>query len=221
MKRFDGVIFDLDGTLLDTIDDLKTACEYAFEKGDGSVTRQQTLDGINRGVNVLIRSIAKSLCIEDYDFEIAKARFTKRYAECYTDKTVPFEGIEQLIEKLKLAGYKIGVFSNKIDKFVKKLCDSKFKKGLIDCARGETEGTKPKPDPEGAYIVMQQLDITDRKRIIYVGDSDIDVKTAKNAGFYCVGVAWGYKDKEILKNAGADIIANDTNELYGFITEEI
>lgn len=221
MKRFNTVIFDLDGTLLDTIDDLRTAIVYAFGVSEDKLSREQTLAGINFGVDHLITNSAKALGIENYDHQSAREKFSSKYDECYADKTCPFEGIPELLRKLKADGFKIGVFSNKLDFFVKVLCDCKFDKELIDFARGETEGVPVKPDPAGAYLLMESLGASDKTKIAYVGDSNVDVKTAKNAGFYCIGVAWGYRPPELLVSEGADVIAYDASQLYDIITEEI
>ncbi len=221
MKRFDTVIFDLDGTLLDTIDDLRTSASYAFGKTEDELSREQTLAGINFGVDFLLKNSAKAMGIEQYDPALARQRFSEKYAECYADKTSPYEGIAELLARLKLDGFKIGVFSNKLDIFVKELCRCKFDEGLIDSARGECTGVPVKPDPAGAYLMMESLSATDKSRIAYVGDSDVDVRTAKNAGFYCIGVSWGYRPPELLSELGADAIARDANELYDMITEEI
>ena len=153
--------------------------------------------------------------------EKARQSFSDKYDICYADKTAPFEGITELLKKLKAEGYKIGVFSNKLDFFVKQLCECKFDKELIDCARGECKGIAVKPDPAGAYLMMESLGVTDKAKVAYVGDSNVDVLTAKNAGFYCIGVAWGYRPPELLLGTGADVIAYDAAELYDIITEEI
>ena len=221
MKRFDTVIFDLDGTLLDTIDDLRTAIVHAFDVSLDKLSRAQTLAGINYGVDHLIENSAKELGISSYDRSAIRQKFSEKYDECYADKTAPFEGITELLKKLKADGFKIGVFSNKIDLFVKELCKCKFDKGLIDAARGECEGVPVKPDPTGAYLMMESLGVTDKTRIAYVGDSNVDVHTAKNAGFYCIGVAWGYRPPELLLELGAEKIAKNAEELYEIITEEI
>ncbi len=221
MRRFDTVIFDLDGTLLDTIEDLRTAVAYAFGISEKEFSREQTLAGINFGVDHLIKSAAEAIGAKDYDHQGARQKFSDKYDVCYADKTAPFDGITKLLEKLKKDGFKIGVFSNKLDFFVKQLCKCKFDKGLIDCARGECAGVPVKPDPAGAYLMMESLGVTDKTKVAYIGDSNVDVLTAKNAGFYCIGVAWGYRPPELLESVGADKIAYDAAELYDIITEEI
>ena len=92
---------------------------------------------------------------------------------------------------------------------------------MIDAARGECEGVPVKPDPTGAHLMMESLGVTDKSKIAYVGDSNVDVYTAQNAGFYCIGVAWGYRPPEMLAELGADKIAYNAKELYEIITEEI
>ncbi len=219
MRRFNTAIFDLDGTLMDTIDDIRTAIIKALDLDESKVTRTHVLNSINFGVKHLVETMAKQFGISCLDTDAAIKRFCDEYDKCYTDKTKPFDGMTELLCKLKALGYKIAVFSNKSNQFVEHLCDVKLPSGLVDIARGELAGVLPKPNPDGAYLILDALGAKNTD-VAYIGDSDVDVATAKNCGFYCIGVSWGYREEQLLVNTGADIIAHDADELYDIITQE-
>ena len=218
MKRFDTVIFDLDGTLLDTLGDLRTAADHALGGNGGSVSEEQVRLCINNGVLQLLKNLME-LTDRRCDPNEALCRFKEKYAKCFLDKTAAYDGIPELLLKLRSDGYKVGVFSNKLDSFVQRLCAEKLPSGTITAARGEVDGVPRKPSPDGAFLLMKQLGVEDVSRVIYVGDSDTDVATAKNAGFYCAAVSWGYRGREFLLKA--DIIADSAQELYRIISGEV
>lgn len=217
MKRFDTVIFDLDGTLMNTLDDLCTAVDYALD-AKGTVTTEHILKGVNNGVRELISRVSSYTGIS-CDLDLAISRFVEKYNECYADKTYPYEGICELLSKLRSEGYKIAVVSNKVDEFVKHLCKVKLPEGTVDFALGNCDSFPPKPAPDGVFAAMEAVGCNDASRVCYVGDSDVDMETAKNAGFFKVGVSWGFRPPELLSEKGADVICKTANELYKVISE--
>lgn len=221
MGKFDTAIFDLDGTLMNTLSDLQTAVAYALGSDFDTVTEEVVLHNVNFGVRHLMEGAAKEIGLSLSEDELDKVmdKFIAKYDECYADRTALYDGMENLLVKLKKDGLAIAVFSNKADQFVKHLCDCKIPKGLVDHARGEIKGIPAKPNPDGAFLAMKALGREDKSKVAYIGDSDIDVMTAKNAGFYCIGVSWGYRDEELLVKTGADIIAHSADELYEIISK--
>ena len=219
MRKFNTAIFDLDGTMMDTIEDLRTAIIYALRLDESKVKREHVLKSINFGARHFVEGVAEQFCTGDVDVDEALERFGEKYGECYADKTEPFEGMIPLLKKLKALGYKTAVFSNKTHSFVDHLCKVKIPEGLVDIARGEIEGIPAKPNPDGAYRILDILGAK-KEEVAYVGDSDVDTATAKNCGFYCIGVSWGYREPELLLETGADVIAHSADELYELITQE-
>ena len=201
------VIFDLDGTLLNTLEDLKNSTNFALSKyGYPERTLKEIRNFVGDGVRKLIEraipqnaeNIDECLCV-----------FKKHYAQNMYNCTAPYDNIVEILNELRAKNIKIGVVSNKFDSAVKELC-KKYFNGCIDIALGQSEAIPKKPAPNGVIKVIKDLgaDITNT---IYVGDSEIDVQTAKNANIKCIGVTWGFRDKE--KLLGADFIIDNPSEL--------
>lgn len=215
--KYKYVIFDLDGTLLDTLDDLAdsvnaTLTEYSFD----TVNREHVRRSIGNGVGLLMKrslpnGTSDELCEECTDF------FRRHYAENCENKTRPYDGIPKLLLKLRQNGIGTAVVSNKFDGAVKRLC-KKYFDGLIELAIGERDGVARKPSPDSVFAAVSELggDIA-RDRILYVGDSDVDVLTAKHAGVDCAAVTWGFRDRDVLLNAGATLLADDCAQLENII----
>ena len=195
------VIFDLDGTLLNTLDDLADAAnaalaEYAFPPR----TTEEIRTFIGNGVSRLIHRAVP----EGTDEAVAAAvlaRFKAVYTEHVNDKTVPYPGILFLLRELKDRGVRCAVNSNKVDNAVRLLCDAHFD-GLLDAVLGERDGIPRKPAPDGARRIMERLNVRP-ENTLYVGDGDADIRTAQNAGIDCAWVSWGYRRREEL--TGLDI----------------
>ena len=185
------VIFDLDGTVLNTLDDLANAVNYALELHSfptHSVDRIRTT--IGNGVANLIR---RSVPAETGDDECACALkdFKAYYAEHVNVMTKPYPGITDMLRTLRAAGVRIGINSNKYDAALQTLCKSHFD-GLYDAAAGECEITPKKPDPTAAIRMMERFGVASEETI-YVGDSGVDLNTAKNAGCASAWVSWGFR----------------------------
>lgn len=207
----DTIIFDLDGTLLNTLEDLKDSTNYALKKfGYPERTLEEVRNFVGNGVQKLIeRAIPDG--IYNPDFENCLNVFKKNYAENMYNKTAPYDGIIELLQNLKTLNYKTAVVSNKFDMAVKQLCKTYFG-DLISIAIGEDENVRKKPFPDSVLKAIELLG-SSNKTSIYCGDSDVDVKTAKNADIECIGVTWGYRSREILEENGAEFIVNKPSEI--------
>jgi phosphoglycolate phosphatase len=203
------IIFDLDGTLLDTIQDLCDAVNYALEQfGYPKRTLREVLSFVGNGyIRLLTQALPKCICEEQFD-DFVKC-FKTYYAAHCCDKTKPFDGIMPLLEELKFQGHTLVVLSNKGDEQVKSLVKRYFGE-IFDMALGERAGIRRKPYPDAIIEVLTQ---TGFNRAIYVGDSEVDVETAKNAGIECVCVDWGFRTREQLISAGAENIVSTMEEL--------
>lgn len=206
-----AVIFDLDGTLLNTLEDLKESTNFALCKfGYPERTLNDVRCFVGNGVKKLIERAVPENCTNiDECLEI----FKKNYSENMCNHTKPYDGILKILEELHKDGLKIGVVSNKFDSAVKDLC-KKYFGDLIDCVIGQNDDVPKKPAPNGVLKAMKELG-ADKNSTIYAGDSDVDVQTAKNAQLPCIGVTWGFRTIEYLK--GADFIANQPEDIIKII----
>ena len=211
MKYTNTVIFDLDGTLLDTLWDLTDATNYALKEcGYPERSYDEIRRFVGNGVEMLIRRAVPQDTSEDRIQEVL-AIFKIFYMHNSKNSTKPYDGIIELLESLKKKGFKIGVVSNKFDKAVKKLCNDYFF-GLIDIATGESCNVPKKPSPIGVLKTSEELGATPDKSVM-IGDSETDIQTAKNAGIVSIGVLWGFRDEKTLVEAGADELVDSPERL--------
>jgi len=215
------IIFDLDGTLLNTLEDLTDSTNFALSEFNYP---QKTLDQIRNfvgnGVAKLIeRAIPQG--VKNPDFENCLTTFKENYSKNMYNKTAPYEGILKMLQNLKSKGCKIAVVSNKFDAAVKDLC-RKYFPGLIDFSAGEDEanGIKKKPAPDTVLKVLKTFDVNNN-HAIYVGDSDVDILTAKNSNMPCISVTWGFRDEKFLKEHGAEIIIDTPDEIISYLERQI
>lgn len=215
MKK--AVIFDLDGTLLNTLDDLADSTNYALSKfGYPTRTIEEVRQFVGNGVAKLIeRAIPEGK--NNPNFEKCLAIFKENYAQNMYNKTAPYNGIIEMLSNLKSKGIKIAVVSNKFDLAVKELC-KKYFEGFIDFAAGENEaqGIKKKPAPDTVISVLNKFNFAPEDAV-YVGDSDVDIMTAKNSKMPCISVTWGFRDEKFLLENGATILINAPSEIYNHL----
>ena len=209
------IIFDLDGTLLNTLEGLKNSTNFALKKFNcPEITLEQTRSFVGNGVQKLIeRAIPNGE--KNPDFEKCLNTFKEHYSKTMYQKTVAYDGIEDMLTELKKRGVKTGVVSNKFDTAVKELCKNYFD-GLIIVAIGESPNVRKKPAPDSVLKAMKILGAKP-ENTLYVGDSDVDIQTAKNSNLKSVGVTWGFRDRELLEKEGADFIINTPCELLELI----
>jgi len=206
-------IFDLDGTLLDTLEDLADSTNYIMQQfGYPERTLTEVRSFVGNGIRKLLeRSAPKGTSSEEIDrmFE----QFKEYYGAHCADKTKPYDGIMDMLNALQKQGVKLAVVSNKADYAVKALCEQYFP-GFFDEAVGERVGIARKPAPDTVNEVLKNLHM-DKAQAVYIGGSEVDVQTAQNAGMDCIAVDWGFRDKEVLKEAGAEIIVSTPEEVLG------
>lgn len=197
-------IFDLDGTLLDTLTDLHAAVNHALRTNS---MPERSLDEVRMMVGNGVRKLMLR-AVPDGDanplFEKAFADFRSYYSQHSLDTTKPYDGIMQLLAELKGRGVRMSVVSNKMDSATKPLVKSFFGE-FIDVAIGEceSEGIKRKPAPDMVFKAIREMGVK-AEDCVYIGDSDVDLQTAENAGLPCISVLWGFRDKNFLSAFGAD-----------------
>lgn len=210
-KDIKAVIFDLDGTLLDTLQDLANAVNAALAENHMPVrTVEEVRSFVGNGVrNLMTKAIPDG---EDNPaFEKTFADFRTYYAEHCKDFTKPYEGIMPLLEALQQKGIQMAIVSNKLDSAVKVLAKEYFGE-YISSAIGDMEGMAKKPAPDSVFKALAELGVS-KEEAVYVGDSDVDIMTAMNAEMPCISVTWGFRDRAFLMFHGAGQFADTPEEL--------
>lgn len=209
--KYKLVVFDMDGTILDTLDDLTDTLNMSLaETGLPVRTKDEVRSFVGNGVGKLLeRAVSKDTPTEKR--AELDAAFRRNYAVHCADKTKPYDGVPELIAALRAAGLKTAVVSNKVDFAVQALVKDYFD-GLFDVAVGEREGVRRKPAPDAVNAVMSALGV-EKKDTLYVGDSDVDADTARNADVDFIGVEWGFRPRETLVAHGAEITVANAEEL--------
>ena len=212
--KYKYVIWDLDGTLLNTIEDLHASVNYALERyGQPIKTLKETTRNVGNGIRLLIsRSLEGGE--ENPVIEEVFSAFKSHYAENCLNLTRPYDKIPELFQALKASGVKMAVVSNKIDFAVKDLRDRFFP--WLDVAMGEQAGIARKPDPAMVYLAMEELGAT-AAETVFIGDSEVDVVTAQNAGLDCIAVLWGFREREELEAVGGKTFAENADELAALL----
>ncbi len=211
----DTVIFDLDGTLLDTLDDLTASVNYALAKsGLPERNRTEVRRFLGNGAEELMRSAIEGRLSDEQSDECIRI-FKDYYKDHMNIKTKPYAGVMELIRKLLEKGYHLAIVSNKFDTAVKKLNENYFE-GLFPVAIGESENVTRKPAPDTVIKALEELG-SSKEKAIYVGDSEVDYLTAKNSGLPCVNVTWGFRDEELFKKLGSDYVIRNPMELLDIL----
>jgi phosphoglycolate phosphatase len=213
--KYDTIIFDLDGTLLNTLEDLRDSLnDILIKNGFESRSLEDVKRFVGNGVKNLVRLSIPEYCSEE-ELTLILEAFKEHYKNNMQNKTRPYNGIMELLLDLHRYGYKLAIVSNKFDTAVKSLSNTYFG-SLISVAIGETAQIRRKPAPDSIYTAVKELG-SDLSKAILVGDSETDVKTAKNAGIPCIGVTWGFRCREVLRAEGADFLIDTPRELLTLI----
>ena len=209
------LIFDLDGTLLNTAKDLQVALNHALRAhGFPEKSEPETLALLGNGIDCLVADALPN-GRNNPDFEPTYADFKTYYAAHLNDYTVPYPGIIPLLQKLQQRHIKMGIVSNKFDEGVKALA-ARFFAGLIDHAQGVTDTVRKKPAPDAVLALIKNLN-AENENNIYIGDSEVDIATARNAGLPCISVSWGFRTREALLADGAATIIDRPEELLAHL----
>ena len=205
--RYDAVIFDLDGTLLDTLDDLTDGVNHALaDFGYPLADREQIRSRLGYGSGYLIaQSVPGGR--ENPDYQAVFDDYLDFYREHSSVKTAPYPGLMELLARLKGLGVRCAIVSNKPDSAARILGERWFA-GLVETTVGERAGIRRKPAPDSLLEVMRQL-VAERARTVYVGDSEVDIETAAAAGVDCISVTWGFRTAEQLRESGAAVLVDD------------
>ena len=208
------VVFDLDGTLLNTLDDLFLSVNKILsDHGYKTRSKNEVRSYLGNGVRALLDLALPEE--ERFRTDELLPEFKAYYDLHKEDNTAPYAGVKEAVAEIKKAGVKCAIVSNKFDAAVQELKNVTFS-GLIDFACGEREGVKPKPAPDGVFLAMQALG-ADPAETVYVGDSEVDLATANNSGLKCVAVSWGFRDRDELVKRGAKNIADTPEQMKDFI----
>ncbi len=213
--KYDTLIFDMDGTLLNTLDDLVSSVNYALrECGFCERTIDEVRKFVGNGIKLLMeRAVPDGITNEE--FEKVFSAFKEHYAKNSRNMTRPYDGIAELLCEAKKRGYKMAIVSNKIDFAVKDLRDEFFGE-YVEVAFGECEGIEKKPAPDMVYKAIAELG-ADKEKCVYIGDSDVDMMTAKNSGLDCISVSWGFRLRDELVGYGATMIADTPMQVLDFV----
>lgn len=208
---YETVVFDLDGTLLNTLDDMVSSTNYALRAMDWPErSREEVRSFVGNGIKALIDRAAPEEATPR-DRAACLAIFKDYYAAHMADETAPYPGICDVLSRLRDKGMKLGVVSNKPAPAVAELCRQYFP-GLLHATAGESSAAPKKPDPAMVHQLLRELG-SEAATAVYVGDSDVDIATAKNAGLPCISVTWGFRDRTFLLRHGGEKLVCQPEEL--------
>ena len=213
--KYELIVFDMDGTILDTLEDLKNSMNHTLKL---HTMPERTLDEIRSFVGNGIRKLIERAVAEgtsDEKIEIIHKDFMIHYEIHCADFTRPYDGVIDLIKELRNRGYKTAVVSNKADVAVQDLCVQYFP-GLFDLAIGERPEIAKKPAADMVNLALEQLQVS-KEKAVYIGDSDVDVATARNSDLDMIAVDWGFRTREFLIQQGAEIIVSKPEEILELV----
>ena len=209
---YNGYIFDLDGTLLDTLHDLASSVNYALQTHDMPTHSVDAIRGfVGNGVRLLMERAVPDGA-QNPQFEATFATFRQHYMQHSLDTTCPYPGIAEMLHQLKQRGCRLAVVSNKMMAATQDLVRHFFPEIEVAIGEHEAEGIRKKPAPDTVFQALRQLGVG-KEQAVYVGDSDVDLQTARNSGLPCISVLWGFRDKDFLLANGATTLITTPQEL--------
>ena len=211
-------IFDLDGTLTNTLESMTYSVNLTLEEmGLSKITKDQCRLFVGNGARVLIEKSLKAAGDTDASrIEEGMEIYGRIFDRNCTYHVTPYEGITEMLKALKDKGIQLAVLSNKPDRQTVKVVKAIFGEELFDYAQGQKEGIRRKPEPDGVWYLMEQMHVS-KEECLYIGDSEVDAATGRNAGLKTIGVLWGFRDRKTLETAGADDLIDRPDELLQFV----
>ena len=211
-------IFDLDGTLTNTLESMTYSVNLTLEEmGLSKITKDQCRLFVGNGARVLIEKSLKAAGDTDASrIEEGMEIYGRIFDQNCTYHVTPYEGIPEMLKALKDKGIHLAVLSNKPDRQTVKVVKAIFGEELFDYAQGQKEGIRRKPEPDGVRYLMEQMHVS-KEECLYIGDSEVDAATGRNAGLKTIGVLWGFRDRKTLETAGADDLIDRPDELLQFV----
>lgn len=211
-------IFDLDGTLTNTLESMTYSVNLTLEEmGLSKITKDQCRLFVGNGARVLIEKSLKAVGDTDASrIEEGMEIYGRIFDRNCTYHVTPYEGIPEMLKALKDKGIQLAVLSNKPDRQTVKVVKAIFGEELFDYAQGQKEGIRRKPEPDGVWYLMEQMHVS-KEECLYIGDSEVDAATGRNAGLKTIGVLWGFRDRKTLETAGVDDLIDRPDELLQFV----
>ena len=211
-------IFDLDGTLTNTLESMTYSVNLTLEEmGLSKITKDQCRLFVGNGARVLMEKSLKAAGDTDASrIEDGMEIYGRIFDQNCTYHVTPYEGIPEMLKALKDKGIHLAVLSNKPDRQTVKVVKAIFGEELFDYAQGQKEGIRRKPEPDGVWYLMEQMHVS-KEECLYIGDSEVDAATGRNAGLKTIGVLWGFRDRKTLETAGADDLIDRPDELLQFV----
>ena len=211
-------IFDLDGTLTNTLESMTYSVNLTLEEmGLSKITKDQCRLFVGNGARVLMEKSLKAVGDTDASrIEEGMEIYGRIFDQNCTYHVTPYEGIPEMLKALKDKGIHLAVLSNKPDRQTVKVVKAIFGEELFDYAQGQKEGIRRKPEPDGVWYLMEQMQVS-KEECLYIGDSEVDAATGRNAGLKTIGVLWGFRDRKTLETAGADDLIDRPDELLQFV----
>lgn len=211
-------IFDLDGTLTNTLESMTYSVNLTLEEmGLSKITKDQCRLFVRNGARVLIEKSLKAAGDTDASrIEEGMEIYGRIFDRNCTYHVTPYEGIPEMLKALKDKGIQLAVLSNKPDRQTVKVVKAIFGEELFDYAQGQKEGIRRKPEPDGVWYLMEQMHVS-KEECLYIGDSEVDAATGRNAGLKTIGVLWGFRDRKTLETAGVDDLIDRPDELLQFV----
>ena len=210
--------FDLDGTLTNTLESMTYSVNLTLEEmGLSKITKDQCRVFVGNGARVLMEKSLKAAGDTDASrIEEGMEIYGRIFDRNCTYHVTPYEGIPEMLKALKDKGIHLAVLSNKPDRQTVKVVKAIFGEELFDYAQGQKEGIRRKPEPDGVWYLMEQMHVS-KEECLYIGDSEVDAATGRNAGLKTIGVLWGFRDRKTLETAGADDLIDRPDELLQFV----